>query len=102
MSHTYGAQGAYAAADASANTRSEPQWPAKVADLPLYLTPWQLANLLGRHMRSLERDRTTGKGIPFIRLGKRILYPRDKTLAYLDSLIVTSTAEGKRTARGAL
>ncbi len=53
-------------------------------------------------MRSLERDRTTGKGIPFIRLGKRILYPRDKTLAYLDSLIVTSTAEGKRTARGAL
>jgi hypothetical protein len=102
MPHTYGAQGAFIAADASDKTQSEPQWPTHVADLPLYLTPWQLANLLGRHVRSLERDRTTGKGIPFIRLGKRILYPRDKTLAYLDSLIVSSTAEGRRSARGSI
>jgi hypothetical protein len=102
MSHTHGVQSAYTAANASGKTQSEPHWPANVADLPLYLTPWQLATLLGRHVRSLERDRTTGKGIPFIRLGKRILYPRDRTLAYLDSLIVSSTAEGRRSARGAI
>jgi len=102
MPHTYGAQGPFIAADASGKTQFEPQWPTHAADLPLYLTPWQLANLLGRHVRSLERDRTTGKGIPFIRLGKRILYPRDKTLAYLDSLIVSSTAEGRRSAGGAI
>jgi hypothetical protein len=101
MPHTNDTRNTYNEAVDRADGPHEPQWPAHVADLPLYLTPWQLAKLLGRHVRSLERDRTTGKGIPFIRLGKRILYPRDKTLAYLDSLLVSSTAEGRRTARGA-
>jgi hypothetical protein len=101
MDHTHGAQSADAATNASVKTPFEPQWPANVTDLPLYLTTPQLAKLLGKHVRSLERDRTTGQGVPYVKLGKRVLYPRDKTLAYLDSLMVSSTAEAKRSARAA-
>ena len=52
-------------------------------DLPEFLTPAELAELLRTTTNSLSQDRYLGRGVPFIRAGRRILYARSQVLAYL-------------------
>ena len=59
------------------------QWPASALDLPLFLTPEQLAYLLDKSVRTLERDRHIGGSIPYRKVGRTVLYARDDVLAYL-------------------
>ena len=59
------------------------QWPASALDLPLFMTPDQLAYLLDKSVRTLERDRHMGRSIPFGRVGRTVLYAREDVLQYL-------------------
>ena len=59
------------------------QWPASVAEIPLFLTPRYLAHLLNRSERTLERDRHMGRFIPYRKVGRTVLYARDDVLEYL-------------------
>jgi hypothetical protein len=59
------------------------EWPADPTVLPYFLTEDQLAHLLDRSVRTLQRRRRLGKSPPFTKNGKQILYPRDPAVAYL-------------------
>ena len=59
------------------------QRPASALDLPLFMTPDQLAYLLDKSVRTLERDRHMGRSIPFGRVGRTVLYAREDVLQYL-------------------
>jgi hypothetical protein len=74
-------------------------WPANVEDLPIFLTQKQLAELLACSERKLERHRCSGEGIPFVKHGRRVYYPRDVVLAELRKRLYSSTTEAKRAER---
>ena len=58
-------------------------WPANpFQDLPYLLTESDLARLLKRSVRTLQRRRRSGKAPPFTKHGKQVFYPRDRALAY--------------------
>jgi len=52
------------------------------------LTEQQLAELLGKSPKTLERDRMSGVGIPFIRVGRSIRYRTSDVEKYLDERTV--------------
>lgn len=54
-------------------------------DLPEFLTPPELAELLRTTTNSLGQDRHLGRGVPFVRAGRRILYARGAVLRYLQT-----------------
>jgi hypothetical protein len=74
-------------------------WPASLEDLPIFLTQKQLAELLACSERKLERHRCSGEGIPFVKHGRRVYYPRDVVFAELRKRLYSSTAEAKRAER---
>ncbi len=76
-----------------------PQWPATEADLPMYLTPSAFAQLRGCSTKSLERERVSGVGAPFVKLGRKIAYRKASVLAWLEKQEVASVAEAKRRER---
>ncbi|WP_240760804.1 helix-turn-helix domain-containing protein [Mycolicibacterium sp. CR10] len=53
-------------------------------DLPPLLTPAELADLMRTTTNSLSQDRYLGRGVPFIKNGKRVLYARTAVLDYLE------------------
>jgi hypothetical protein len=75
------------------------QWPKALEDLPIFLTPKQLAQLLTCSPRKLERHRNSGEGIPFVKHGRRVYYPRDVVFSELRKRLYRSTAEAKRAER---
>lgn len=60
------------------------------------LSTKQLANLIGVSVRKLERDRQDGTGVPYIKLGRRVVYSGADVEAYLEAQRFTSTAEARR------
>ena len=67
------------------------------ADLPFLLPPWLTARILDCSEKTLERRRTSGvDAIPFVKIGRRVYYPQDKLLKYLEAHTVTSTAAAKK------
>jgi excisionase family DNA binding protein len=64
------------------------------------LTTAQLADLLHVSLRTLERGRQDGTGVPFIKLGRRVLYRRSDVEDVLEALSFTSTAEVRRAREG--
>jgi hypothetical protein len=54
-------------------------------ELPALLTPPELARFMRTTINSLAQDRYLGRGVPFIKTGRRILYARTEVLAYLDA-----------------
>lgn len=61
-------------------------------DLPPVLTADALAQVLGISPASLAQDRYLGKGIPFVKIGKRVRYMREDVLEYLRQNRITRTA----------
>jgi hypothetical protein len=59
-------------------TRGE--WPATINELPMVLTQQELAHLRGVTLRTLQRERMLNISIPYIRDGKKVLYPRHHVL----------------------
>jgi hypothetical protein len=64
---------------------SASRWPSAACELPLFLTPQELAELLKKSVRTLQRDRASGRSLPFTKHGRTVLYPRDPVLAMLSS-----------------
>ena len=58
------------------------EWPADPHVLPYFLTEEQLAHLLDKSVRTLQRRRREGQSPPFSKNGKSVLYPRDSAVAY--------------------
>jgi hypothetical protein len=71
------------AAISQADHATRGQWPADPSLLPYFLNEHQLAHLLGKSVRTLERHRHKGTSVPYIALGRKVLYPRDAVLEYL-------------------
>jgi Helix-turn-helix domain len=53
-------------------------------ELPALLTPPELARLLRTTPNSLAQDRYLGRGVPFVRHGRKVLYARTDVVAYLE------------------
>ena len=59
------------------------EWPADPQrELPFFLTENELAHLLNRSVRTLQRRRRSGRSPPYTKNGKQILYARDPALDY--------------------
>lgn len=58
--------------------------PASLDELPALLTPAELADLMRTTQNSLAQDRYLGRGVPFIKHGRKILYARDEVCSYLE------------------
>ena len=71
------------------------EWPTDITDLPLFLTQDQLAHLLGKSVRTLERDRHIGHSIPFTKVGRKVFYGRADVLSHLAGSSFTSTRDAK-------
>lgn len=54
-------------------------------DLPALLTPSELAKFMRTTTNSLAQERYLGRGVPFIKNGRRVLYARADVLAYLEA-----------------
>jgi hypothetical protein len=57
---------------------------ASLDELPLLLTPPELAGFLRTTTNSLAQDRYLGRGVPFVRHGRKVLYARTDLAAYLE------------------
>ena len=55
-----------------------------LGNLPTLLTPHELARFMRTTTNSLAQDRYLGRGVPFIKTGRRILYARSAVLEYLE------------------
>jgi hypothetical protein len=53
-------------------------------ELPTLLTPPELARLLRTTTNSLAQDRYLGRGVPFVRHGRKVLYSRADVASYLE------------------
>jgi hypothetical protein len=87
--------------DATDQTDDRISTPMSIEELPVLLTPAQLAAFLSRSERTLERDRGEGDGIPFVKYRNSIYYFRDEVIASLRKRVYMSTAEAKRAAKEA-
>jgi len=54
--------------------------------LDLLLTDRDVERVTGRARSTLQKDRVSGNGIPFIRLGRLVRYRQSDVTAYLDGL----------------
>ena len=54
-------------------------------DLPVLVTPPELAQLIRTTTSCLAQDRYLGRGVPYVRYGRRILYRARDIRAYLDA-----------------
>ncbi len=54
----------------------------------------QVAAYLGCSTAKLERDRWTGVGIPFLKVGRLVRYRKADVMAYVDGQVRSSTVEG--------
>ena len=65
-----------------------------VADIP-FLNQQEVADLLGIANRTLERFRYEGRGPPFRKFGRRVLYSLPDVMAWADGQRRTSTHEAE-------
>jgi hypothetical protein len=56
---------------------------------PVLLKPRDAAKILLTSENSLAQDRFHGRGVPYIKLGFRVLYDRDVIIEYLRANTVT-------------
>lgn len=59
--------------------------------LPRLLNSIELAHYLNKSKAWVERSRWDGTGIPFIKVGNRVLYKEEDILAWLDARKHTCT-----------
>jgi hypothetical protein len=54
-----------------------------LTELPELLTPAETATAIRKTPASLAQDRYLGRGLPFVRVGRKVLYAKGDVLAYL-------------------
>ncbi|HSS22855.1 MAG TPA: helix-turn-helix domain-containing protein [Mycobacterium sp.] len=52
-------------------------------DLPLLMTTVEVADFIRASKASLDQDRYLQRGLPYVRIGRRIRYRREDVLNYL-------------------
>lgn len=52
-------------------------------DLPALMTTAELAAFIRASRQSLDQDRYLGRGIPYVRIGRKIRYSRETVLKFL-------------------
>jgi hypothetical protein len=62
-----------------------------LAELPALLTPAELARVMRTTINSLAQDRYLGRGVPFVKHGRKVLYRQSDVLAYLDANTIQRT-----------
>lgn len=67
-------------------------------DLPELLTPPELAKFLRTTPGSLAQDRYNGRGVPFVKFGKRIRYLRQDVIDYIAANRMQRTDDPRATA----
>jgi predicted DNA-binding transcriptional regulator AlpA len=50
------------------------------------LSDREVKRITGRARSTLQKDRVTGRGIPFVRLGRLVRYRQSDVTAFLDAL----------------
>lgn len=55
-----------------------------VNSLPVLITPAELAEFMRTTTNSLAQDRYLGRGVPFVKHGRKVLYSRSDVEAYLE------------------
>ncbi|MDZ4235259.1 MAG: helix-turn-helix domain-containing protein [Dietzia sp.] len=55
----------------------------QVDDLPALLTTAEVATFIRASKQSLDQDRYLGRGMPYVRIGRKIRYRREDVLNYL-------------------
>lgn len=63
-----------------------------MSEIPELLTPRQLSEQTGFSENSLAQDRYHNKGIPYVKIGKRVRYLKDDVIAYLEANRVSNGA----------
>ena len=53
-----------------------------------YLKEREVAELIGRSIHTLRRDRFEGKGIPYVKIGAQVIYPTNHVEKYLQDHLV--------------
>jgi len=61
--------------------------------IPELLTTDEYARVSRRSPRTIERERSTGTGCPYVRLGGRILYRRSDIERYIEKNIRSTDAD---------
>lgn len=64
--------------------------------LPRFMREGEVADLLRVSPRKLERDRHRGVGIPFLKIGRRVLYRQQDVMTYAATHVFVSTADARR------
>lgn len=54
-------------------------------DLPALMTTAEVATFIRASKQSLDQDRYLGRGLPYVRIGRKIRYRREEVLKYLDA-----------------
>lgn len=62
-----------------------------IDELPILMTPAELAHFLRTTTNSLAQERYLGRGVPFIKNGRRVLYARSDVVDYLERNTVQRT-----------
>ena len=57
------------------------------------IAPNQLADIFGCSERKLERERSAGTGVPFVRIGRLVRYRLIHVFEYLEAQLRTSTSD---------
>jgi hypothetical protein len=65
--------------------------PANLDELPAVMTPPDVAGVIQTTINSLAQDRYLGRGIPFVKLGRRVRYLREDVLDYISANRVQRT-----------
>lgn len=55
------------------------------ASLPALMTTAEVAQFIRASRQSLDQDRYLGRGLPYVRIGRKIRYRREDILNYLDA-----------------
>ena len=54
-------------------------------ELPALMTTAEVAGFIRASKQSLDQDRYLGRGLPYVRIGRKIRYRREDVLKYLDA-----------------
>jgi hypothetical protein len=57
-------------------------------------TTEQTAAFISRSVPAMERDRLTGDGIPYVRIGRLVRYQKSTVLAFVQQNMQRSTSQG--------
>ena len=60
--------------------------------LPALMTTAEVADFIRASKQSLDQDRYLGRGLPYVRIGRKIRYRKEDVLEYLDANTISGGA----------